>query len=149
MHELLRQFVLKNRELISYLFFGVVTVGVNWIVYVFLVTILKQSVEMSNGVAWVCAVLVAYITNRKFVFFSENKSIREKAKEVGLFFGSRIISGVIEIGGFLILYYAGLNQTLFGIDGFVAKLLISVFVIIFNYVVSKIVIFKKKVRRNE
>ena len=60
------------------------------------------------------------------------------------FFGARIVTGLVEIIGLPLLVYVGLNQTIFGVDGFVAKILISIIVIVLNYVFSKILIFKNK-----
>jgi len=37
----------------------------------------------------------------------------------------------------------GLDQTILGIDGMVAKVLVSVVVVLLNYVFSKLFIFKK------
>ena len=41
------------------------------------------------------------------------------------------------------LIWIGLSQSLFGVDGLVAKLVVTVIVIILNYVLSKLLIFKK------
>lgn len=60
------------------------------------------------------------------------------------FFGARITTGVIEIGGLPLLYYIGVKQSLFGVEGFAAKILVSVIVVILNYVFSKIFVFNKK-----
>ena len=55
-----------------------------------------------------------------------------------------MFSGIFEIGLFPILMWMGLNQEIFGVEGMVAKVLISVIVIVLNYVFSKLIIFKKK-----
>ena len=60
------------------------------------------------------------------------------------FFGARIATGVIEIGGLPLLYYIGVKQSLFGVEGFLAKILVSIIVVILNYVFSKIFVFNKK-----
>ena len=49
-----------------------------------------------------------------------------------------------EIGGLPLLYYIGVKQSLFGVEGFAAKILVSVIVVILNYVFSKIFVFNKK-----
>jgi len=64
-------------------------------------------------------------------------------KEIFLFFGARIFSGIFEILGLPLLVYLGLNQKIYGIEGAVAKIIISVIVIVSNYFFSKFVIFKK------
>ena len=60
-----------------------------------------------------------------------------------MFLGARIFSGIFEIGLFPVLLWMGLNQAIFGIEGMVAKVVISVLVIVLNYVFSKLLIFKK------
>ena len=134
----------KYKEQISYLFFGVLTTLVNWIVYTLSLKFTGISVEIANVLAWIIAVIFAYITNKIFVFQSKGLNFLNTLKEIGLFFASRITSGLFEILGFPLLYYAGLNQSILGIDGFVAKVLISIIVIILNYVFSKLIVFKKK-----
>ena len=53
----------KYRELISYLFFGVLTTAVNFIVYLPVYNILGLSASVSNMIAWVVAVVFAYFVN--------------------------------------------------------------------------------------
>lgn len=135
---------LLNREVISYLIFGVLTTLVNFLVYAGLQKSTAAPLFVINIIAWFISVVFAYITNKIFVFESKSWRISVLAKEASLFFGARLLSGVVEMGGFPILYGIGLDQPLFGIDGFLAKVIISVFVIILNYVFSKLLIFRNK-----
>lgn len=102
------------------------------------------NMTISNAIAWFTAVVFAYITNKLFVFESKSWNVAEVWKEVVKFFGARITTGVIEIGGLPLLYYIGVKQSLFGVEGFAAKILVSVIVVILNYVFSKIFVFNKK-----
>ena len=104
----------------------------------------NTNIEISNAIAWFTAVVFAYITNKLFVFESKSWNVAEVWKEVVKFFGARIATGVVEIGGLPLLYYIGVKQSLFGVEGFVAKILVSVIVVILNYVFSKIFVFNKK-----
>ena len=97
-----------------------------------------------NGAAWIGAVLFAYVTNRIFVFQSKEKGAVSVLKEISLFFGSRILTGVIETAGPTFLVWCGITQSYFGIRGFAAKLITSIAVIILNYILSKILVFRKK-----
>ena len=135
----------KNKEILNYIIFGVLTTLVNWVIYTIATNIIGINLNIANIIAWFGAVLFAYITNKIFVFESRSWHLSLLIKEVSLFFGSRILSGVVEIGGFFLLVYIGVNQTMFGIKGFVAKGFISVFVIVLNYLFSKIFVFKKHV----
>lgn len=134
---------LLNREVISYLIFGVLTTLVNFMVYAGLQKTTPVPLFIINMIAWFISVVFAYVTNKIFVFESRSWEISVVGKEMSLFFGARILSGVVELGGFPVLYGIGLNQPLFGIDGFLAKVVISIFVIILNYVFSKLLIFRK------
>lgn len=97
----------------------------------------------SNIIAWVAGVIVAFITNKIWVFESKSKKPSVVIKELGLFVTSRLFTGIIEWFGLPLVIMLGLNQSLFGIEGFAAKLLISVIVIVLNYIFSKLIIFKK------
>lgn len=132
----------KYREQIMYLIFGGLTTIINWLVYVLLVTV-GQDIEVTNVIAWLVAVLFAYVTNRAFVFQCKATNKKEVFKEFVRFFGSRVATGIVEIIGFPVLYRIGLNQELLGIDGFLAKITVSVAVIILNYVCSKVIVFRK------
>ena len=133
----------KYKDIIIYLFFGGVTTGVNWVTYTICVSLLNISINISNVIAWVMAVAVAFITNKLFVFNSKSFNFKILIKEISLFLSSRIFSGVIEILGVPFLIAIGLNQSIFGIDGMFAKIMISVIVVILNYVLSKLVVFRK------
>ena len=132
----IKRLLLKYKEVIMYLIFGVATTLVNWVVYSLLMKTSAVNMTISNA--------IAYITNKLFVFESKSWNVAEVWKEVVKFFGARIATGVVEIGGLPLLYYIGVKQSLFGVEGFVAKILVSVIVVILNYVFSKIFVFNKK-----
>ena len=138
----------KKKEIINYIIFGVLTTAVNWLIYTITTNIIGIDINIANVIAWFGAVLFAYVTNKLFVFESKKWHLSLVIRELSLFFGSRILSGIVEIGGFSLLVFIGIDQTMFGIKGFVAKAFISVFVIVLNYVFSKLLVFKKK-EKNE
>ncbi|MBR6651475.1 MAG: GtrA family protein [Clostridia bacterium] len=134
----------KYREIIMYLIFGVSTTLVNWIVYTVLVSMLNAGVTLSNGIAWFAAVSFAYITNKLYVFESKSWKASVLIREVLSFFGARIASGVFEIFLPAFLMKIGLDQAIFGIEGFAAKIVVSILVIVLNYIFSKLFVFKSK-----
>lgn len=134
----------KYKEMIMYLIFGVATTAVNWVVYGMLMQIPDMSMTIANAIAWVAAVLFAFVTNKWFVFESKSLELQALIKEFGMFVGARVITGVLEIVGLPVLYYMGMKQSILGIEGFLAKAVVSVLVVILNYVFSKILIFKEK-----
>ena len=99
---------------------------------------------LANLIAWTAGVLVAFVTNKIWVFESRVKTPGGVLKELALFTASRLITGVIEWFGLPLVILCGLNQTLFGIEGFLAKIIISVIVVILNYIFSKLIVFKKE-----
>lgn len=122
-----------ERELILYVVFGVLTTLVNIVVYFFFARICGINYLISNVIAWVLSVLFAYITNRIWVFESKNANI---LKEMSLFFGGRLFSGVVDTG----LMYLFID--ILSIGDFISKIVIQVIVVVLNYVISKLIVFK-------
>lgn len=139
----IREFLQAHREIISYLFWGVMTTVVSWGTYSLFVLLLK-SVGIANALSWVCAVLFAFVTNKLWVFQSSGWSLPVVLPEIWKFFASRIATGVLEIVGVPFLVGIGINQRILGIEGMFAKVLVSVIVIILNYVLSKLLVFRKQ-----
>ena len=135
----IKELFIKYKEIIMYLIFGVATTGVNWVVYSLLV-----KMTVSNVIAWIAAVIFAFITNKLWVFESKSWVPKVAAREFVSFVASRLATGVIEWFGPLLLFKIGLDQDLFGVKGFVAKIVCSVLVVILNYVFSKLLVFTKK-----
>lgn len=135
--EKLRELCKKYRELLLYLIFGVLTTLVNYGVWWILAPFFKAS-TVPVAVAWVLSVLFAYGTNRKFVFESKVTGGRALLLEISSFFAARALSGVLDLC-FMWIFADWLR-----FDGRIVKLVSNVFVVIFNYVASKLVIFRKK-----
>ena len=89
----------KYEEIINYLIFGVLTTLVSLITkWGLLYTILDPTnsleLQISIIISWICSVSFAYVTNRLYVFKSENKGI---LKEIVSFFGARLLLSLIHI----------------------------------------------------
>jgi len=123
-----------KKHLTLYLVFGVLTTLVNIAVYLFLTKICGVNYLIANVAAWVLSVLFAYVTNRRWVFESRSSNI---AKEIVLFFSGRLFSGIVD----MVLMFLFIDVLL--IDDFVSKLVIQVIVVVLNYVISKVIVFKK------
>lgn len=166
----IKELFVKYKEIILYIIFGVLTTLVNWAVYWVLARIFSAQMENSdlffslfgmeitvsmftifiaNFVAWVAGVAFAFVTNKIWVFESKSWKPSVALKEFWLFVAARLITGVLEWFGVPLLVAIGLNQPLFGAEGFVAKLVVSVIVVILNYVFSKLIIFKDKKEKPE
>ena len=130
----------KLKEIFLYIVFGGLTTVINYVVFaLFRELILTSSAPshllISNLVAWVLSVLFAFFTNRKYVFESKsNKSF----KELVLFFAARVLSFLLfdQFSLYAMVTWLGINQ-------YIAKLIANIFVVIFNYIASKLVIFNK------
>ncbi len=134
----IRQMLIKHRELISYLFFGVLTTAVNWAVYYPLVNVADWPAASSKALAWVIAVLFAFLTNKPFVYRSLDWSFRTAFPEFVKFIGCRIGSGLLEI--FFIFFTVDLIHW----DKNIMNIVVSVFVVLINYVGGKILFHTKK-----
>ena len=132
------QLVKKYWSIISYLFFGVVTTVVNMVVYYLCYHLWGISSDLSTVIAWVLAVLTAFLTNKPFVFGSHDWSPKVLLPEAGSFFGCRLGSGILE----LVLMH--ITVEMLGWPGMLMKLLVNVIVVILNYVASKLLVFRKK-----
>ena len=128
----------KYYDLILYLVFGVLTTGVNYIVYLPCYNILGLSASVSNAIAWVVSVAFAFVTNKPFVFRSYDWSAKVVLPELAKFLGCRIGSGVLETA---ILF---VTVDLLKWDGNLWKIVTSVLVVILNYVGRKLLVFRKK-----
>lgn len=122
-----------DRELILYVVFGAFTFFVNLISYFFFANMLGINYLVSNAIAWFLSVLFAYITNRIWVFESKSPNI---LKEMSLFFGGRIFSGVVD----MLLMYTFIDLLVF--DSSISKIIVQIIVIILNYIFSKLIVFK-------
>lgn len=138
MWQTLKPLLNKYWDVITYLFFGVLTTAVNYLVYLPVYNLLGLSAAVSNAIAWVVAVAFAFLTNKPFVFKSHDWSAQTVVPELTKFVSCRVASGVMET---LILL---LTVDMLHWNGNVWKLLTSVLVVILNYFGSKLLVFKKK-----
>ena len=138
MWQTLKSLLNKYWDVITYLFFGVLTTAVNYLVYLPVYNLLGLSAAVSNAIAWVVAVAFAFLTNKPFVFKSHDWSAQTVVPELTKFVSCRVASGVMET---LILL---LTVDILHWNGNVWKLLTSVLVVILNYFGSKLLVFKKK-----
>ena len=100
MKNLINKFIEKffTREVISYLVFGVLTTLVNFVFYWLFTEVLGIYYLTSNVIAWIFAVIFAYITNKLFVFESKSWELPIVVKEVLSFGAARILSLLFETG---------------------------------------------------
>lgn len=134
----IRDLYKKYKDVVPYVFFGVCTTIVNVVVYWFFAYVLMQATMLSTIIAWIAAVLFAYITNRKWVFHSQAYGVANIMKEIVSFFSCRFATGIID---WLCMY---IFVDVLGANGVLIKLVANIIVIVLNYIASKLLIFRRK-----
>lgn len=131
---------LNLREIIAYLIVGVLTTIVSLVSYYLVtVTLLDPNnvveLQIANIISWILAVAFAYFTNRKYVFESKEPN---KLKEATKFIASRLVTlGLDMLTMFIMVSVLDINDKL-------SKLVSQVIVIVGNYLISKLIVFKKQ-----
>ena len=131
-------FVKKHWDMALYIIFGAATTAVNYGTYFALYNVAEIANIPSTAVAWAISVAFAYITNKLWVFESRSFAKEILKREIPAFLAARILSGLMDTG------IMALTVDMLKRNGNVWKLISNVFVVIFNYVASKLVIFRKK-----
>lgn len=133
-----KAFLKKYSEVIAYLFFGALTTLINLVTFWFLSTVFNLETVIATVIAWIIAVVFAFITNKIWVFKSKSKNTRETTREAAMFTIARLVTLGVEV--FLMwLMVDNLKQ-----DKLLWKLLCNVVTIVLNFVFSKLIVFKKK-----
>ena len=164
----MKGFFKKYREIIMYLIFGVLTTIVSWIPRLAITWIVKSAFELQEtdvayfvtytvaiSAGWVAAVVFAFFTNKKFVF--ENKEQGTAAvKQFWTFTASRVATLMLDlaVSNLFVLLLNGVGFVGFVIENpiktlnvdstLISTLVAAVLVVIGNYVLSKILVFKNK-----
>ena len=123
-----------NRETITYAIAGALTTLVNLLSYETLYR-LGLSNLIANGLAWFIAVSFAYVVNKRNVFRSTSDSLKIELIKVSKFFGARVMTlGIEQVGMYIFIEQIGIHR-------WIVKASLSIIVIIFNYIFSKLFIF--------
>lgn len=126
----------KNKEVLLYLFFGVLTTVVSIVVFALCNVTLGINELVSNVISWIVSVAFAFFTNRIWVFAAPTKTATEFVRQLISFYGGRVLTLVLEEAIILIFV------TILGMPGMVIKLVAQVIVIVGNYIISKLIVFK-------
>ena len=134
----------KHQEGMRYLVFGALSTVVNIVSYTLFAKLILKGisnevliVNISEIIAFILAVLFAYITNKLYVFKSKTENLKKLIREILYFIGCRIFTEIISI--------LMMNSAVwFNINDVFMKIVSNIVVIILNFVFSKILIFKQK-----
>ena len=130
-------FLYRYKDLVLYTFFGVCTTIINVAIYNVFYNKFKVTNIASTIIAWVAAIIFAFITNKIFVFSSKSFNWEKLRYELFTFLACRLLTGFLDVA-IMIVAVDVMNG-----DSITWKAISNVFVIILNYVASRLVIFKK------
>lgn len=132
----------KYEEIIRYLVVGGLTTLISFGTQAFCAEILRWHVTVNTIVAFIPAVTFAYFANKHAVFHSQTTGASDTTREAGSFFLMRVISLVVEAGLLTLLV------TQWHVAELVAKIPVSIVIVLLNYVFSKLFIFRKPQPKN-
>ncbi len=170
MIEKIKNLYKKHKEIILYLTFGIITTVASLaacyatlrigVLFDFLRGADGEPTELldviGSVVQWVTGVLVAFYTNKKWVFTDSEKGKEATVKQLLTFSGARVATLFVEIainlGTIALFDLAGykpisLNLIIITIaltSRLWAKVVSSIVVVVSNYFISKLIVFKKK-----
>lgn len=130
-------FYKKNKEVLLYLFFGGLTFLISVVTYAYFTMMFGMNELIANIFSWIIAVLFAFVTNKIWVFQSKNDTILAFVREAVAFFAGRVATLVVE-EVILFVFITMLQWNSLGV-----KIAAQVIVIVLNYVISKLLVFKK------
>ncbi len=153
----------ENKEIVSYVFFGVLTTIVSfgtyylfrfifpdeksvpaflsWTFNLTAVFSTESATVLPVILSWICAVIFAYVTNRIWVFESKAAGAGILSEFVK-FCGARLLTLFVDLLiMFLLVDMTGMDGTLWE---FFAKVVSNIFVLVLNYILSKLIVFRKK-----
>lgn len=138
MIEKAKELYLRHREMISYLFFGALTTAVDFVSYYALTRFLSVGENLANILSQIIAIIFAFFTNKLYVFEDKKTDVRSLLSQFVSFASLRCVTLVLNSLLFTVMLdYLKINDI-------VTKVIISVIVIILNYIFSKLIVFKKK-----
>jgi len=138
--DIVKNLWIKHEEIIRYIIVGGITTALNYGVYAVAFLLLQgvpADYQIANTIAFVVAVVFAYIANKKAVFHSKTSGALDTAREAGSFFLMRLVSYGVEIG------LMALMVEVLHINELLAKLPVNVLIVVLNYIFSKLYIFRK------
>lgn len=144
MTEKIKALCRKYREQLLYLIFGGLTTVIDWGICFAGYRIFAEqmdryafTVHAIDVTAWVAAVLFAFFTNRALVFRSRRRGLGAVLTELGIFAGGRVATLAVQEALMAIFV------TVLGLNEYVIKIVAAVVVVIANYFISKLVVFRK------
>ena len=131
-------FYKKHKEVLLYIFFGGLSFVLNIVCFVLFERMFGMGELVANVLAWIITVLFVFFTNRIWVFDGKVETKKDFAKQMIDFYIGRIATLILEE---LILF---IFITKAGFNSLIVKIIAQITVIVTNYIISKLWVFKKK-----
>lgn len=128
----------KYKEAIDYLFWGGVAFVLSMVLFYIFANVMNLYEQIANILSWIICVIFTYLTNRTFVFQSKVSGAKNIFKEFKDFVTARLLTLVMEN---VILF---VMIDMLSVHNMIAKLVGQFVVIVSNYFLSKLWIFKKE-----
>ena len=128
----------KHKEAIDYLFWGGIAFFLSMILFYLFANVMSIYEQIANILTWIICVIFTYLTNRTFVFASKVKGLKNIFNEFKNFLTARLLTLVMENAILFVMI------DLLNFNNMVSKLVGQFVVIVSNYFLSKLWIFKKK-----
>ena len=164
-----REFYRNHKEIILYFVFGIGTTIISmvsyylvrvifpdeesvpvWLAWIFNITSvfgIESNTALPVIISWFLSVTFAFLTNRVYVFHSRVKSFGGFILEALRLYASRIATLFVDLLiMFLLVDLPGIQNALYE---FVAKIFSNVIVLIINYILSRVFVFRKKKPKND
>jgi len=133
----IKALLVKYRDVIAYLFFGVLTTVINILTYAFCAHVLHINTLASTAIGQIVAIIAAYLTNRKWVFHSEAHTAKAIIREILSFIGARAATFFLD----MLIMFIFVDKLHW--PDIPVKIASNILVIVLNYVASKLFIFVK------
>lgn len=138
----IRDFYYKHESVMLYLIVGAMTTAVSLITQ-YIPLLMGFPTEVNTTVSWICAVTFAFFTNKVWVFKNGSRTKADWIKQSAAFYGGRLTTYFLELA-FMSFTVRVLHQ-----NEYVMKLIAQVFILIINYLFSKLVVFGKKRKKGD
>ena len=127
---------MDKKVLGRYIIVGIVTTAINIVIYWLLTNLLHIHFLAATTISWVVSVLFSFTTSKSYVFNSGEKGIGSTMKQLSLFILLRASSYLLDTSSMILLVgMLHFSDTL-------SKIAVNILVVIFNYVLSKNIVFK-------
>lgn len=132
-----RNFYYKHESVMLYLIVGAMTTAVA-VAGQYIPLFFGMPTEANTAISWICAATFAFFTNKAWVFKDSSNESSDWIKQAAAFYGARLVTFFAELG------FMSFTVRILDRNEYIMKLIAQVFILIVNYLFSKLVIFRKK-----